>query len=588
MKKNALFAMFLAAAMLLSMMAGCGSAKPAEASASVPAEASAADAPQEEAAPETETPAAEAPAPAEAEASAETVEEPEGEPVYDNYYMANPDLTPFPANDGTVISVWTTMPLSFVGLDSSGDVLAWQMLAEATGYDFDFTDANPETAATNFMLMAAANDFTDIIFSAVNYYTGGGGAAIEDGMIIDFAEYISEYIPNLQALMDADPSLARDVSTDDGYIPGVFSVLDHANYDDTGYAIRQDLLDKLGLEVPKTYDQVHDVLTALVNDGNGGLAIGPSGVSIQNNLVDGFGVYGEYTSVMGANPPLYVEGDQVKYGHMEQGFRDYIQTMADWYAEGLIYRDFISQGPTMSTDTNLIFNGDVSMFYSEAAQLPVTEESGASLIDGFDITPVPVILREEGSKAYYTTYPSHTENSWSVAANSAVIPQVLELFNFMYSDEGSLICNYGQEGVSYTVNDDGSYSYTDAVLNHEMGMRMGMMVYVMMGGPYKADVMRMINAYPPLAYEASVECWSPETTDITSIPGGVSLTTEESAEAANLLSDILTYAGTEITKYIMGDNSMDDYDTFTSTMEELGINRVVEIYQAAYDRYLSK
>ena len=78
------------------------------------------------------------------------------------------------------------------------------------------------------------------------------------------------------------------------------------------------------------------------------------------------------------------------------------------------------------------------------------------------------------------------------------------------------------------------------------------------------------------------------TTDITSIPGGVSLTTEESAEAANLLSDILTYAGTEITKYIMGDNSMDDYDTFTSTMEELGINRVVEIYQAAYDRYLSK
>ena len=45
MKKNALFAMLLAAALLLSMMAGCGSAKPEEASASVPAEASAADAP---------------------------------------------------------------------------------------------------------------------------------------------------------------------------------------------------------------------------------------------------------------------------------------------------------------------------------------------------------------------------------------------------------------------------------------------------------------------------------------------------------------------------------------------------------------
>jgi len=589
-KKNTLLVLLLATAMLCATMSGCGSVAVPE--SSVAAEVSASQAEAEPPVSEelaTLEPASEPEPDASAEeALQEEPPEPEGEPVYGSYYMANPELTPFPANDGTVISVWTTMPLSFVGLDSSGDVLAWQMLAEATGYEFDFTDANPETAATNFMLMAAANDFTDIIFSAVNYYTGGGGAAIEDGMILDFADYIPEYIPNLQALMDSDPGLLRDVSTDDGYIPGVFSVLDHANYDDTGYAIRQDLLDKLGLEVPKTYDQVHDVLTALVNDGNGGLALGPSGVSIQNNLVDGFGVYGEYTSVMGANPPLYVNGNQVKYGHMEQGFQDYIQTMADWYAEGLIYRDFISVGPMMSTDTQLIFNGDVSMFYSEAAQLPITEESGSSVIEGFDITPVPVILREENSKDYYTTYPSHTENSWSVAANSDVIPQVLELFNFMYSDEGSLICNYGKEGVSYTVNDDGSYSYTDAVLNHEMGMRMGMMVYVMMGGPYKADVMRMINAYPPLAYEASVNCWSPEVTDITSIPGGVSLTTEESAEAAKLLSDILTYAGTEITKYIIGDNSMDSYETFTSTLEDMGVDRVVEIYQAAYDRYLNK
>ena len=60
------------------------------------------------------------------------------------------------------------------------------------------------------------------------------------------------------------------------------------------------------------------------------------------------------------------------------------------------------------------------------------------------------------------------------------------------------------------------------------------------------------------------------------------------AEAAKLLSDILTYAGTEITKYIIGDNSMDSYETFTSTLEDMGVDRVVEIYQAAYDRYLNK
>lgn len=513
---------------------------------------------------------------------------PAAEPVYGTYCMANPDLTPFPANDGTTISVWTTMPLAFVGLESSGDVLAWQMLAEATGYTFDFTDANPESAATNFMLMAAANDFTDIIFSATNYYTGGGGAAIEEGMIIDFAEYIPDYIPNLHALMDADPSLARDVSTDDGYIPGVFSVMDHANYNDTGYSIRQDLLDKVDMDVPETYDELYSVLKALTGAGYGGLALGSSGVSIQNNLLSGFGVYGEYTSVMGVNYPIYVDGSEVKYGHMEQGFQDYIELMAKWYAEGLIYSDFISQGAEMSTSTELIFNNDVSVFYSEAANLPVTEASGKSIDPNFAISPMPTTLREIGSTEYYVKYPSHTENSWSVAANTEVLYPVLELFNFMYSDEGSLICNYGKENVSYVVNDDGSYSFTDAVLGHEMGMRMGMMVYVMMGGPYKADVMRMIDAYEPLAYSASVEYWTPETTDITSMPSGVSLTAEENSRVAAILSDILTYAGTMITKFIMGDEPMSSFSEFTATMENMGIQEAIDIYQTAYDRYLAK
>jgi putative aldouronate transport system substrate-binding protein len=388
--------------------------------------------------------------------------------------------------------------------------------------------------------------------------------------------------------MDADPSLARDVSTDDGYIPGVFSVLDHANYNDTGYAIRQDLLDKLNLEVPETYDQLHDVLTALTNAGYGGLALGSSGVSIQNNLLSGFGVYGEYSSVMGVNYPIYVDHGEVKFGLIEPGFQKYLETMSQWYSEGLIYSDFISQGSGMSTDTNLIFNDQVSVFYSEAAQLPVTETSGKSLIDGFAISPMPMTLQEVGSTEYYSTYPSHTENSWSVAANSEVLYQVLELFNFMYSDEGSLICNYGEENVSYVVNDDGSFSFTDAVLNHEMGMRMGMMVYVMMGGPYKADVMRMINAYEPLAYSASVDYWTPEATDITSIPGGVSLTADESSQVANILGDVLTYAGTMVTKYIMGDENIANFQEFTNTMESMNVKDAVAIYQTAYDRYLEK
>mgnify|MGYP002858361927 CR=1 FL=1 len=32
----------------------------------------------------------------------------------------------------------------------------------------------------------------------------------------------------------------------------------------------------------------------------------------------------------------------------------------------------------------------------------------------------------------------------------------------------------------------------------------------------------------------------------------------------------------------------DPYDTFTSTMESMGIQDAIDIYQGAYDRYLNK
>ena len=549
----------------------------------------ASDAPQEEAAPETETPAAEAPAPAEAEASAETIEEPEGEPVYGNYYMANPDLTPFPANDGTVISVWTTMPLSFVGLDSSGDVLAWQMLAEATGYDFDFTDANPETAATNFMLMAAANDFTDIIFSAVNYYTGGGGAAIEDGMIIDFAEYISEYIPNLQALMDADPSLARDVSTDDGYIPGVFSVLDHANYDDTGYAIRQDLLDKLGLEVPKTFDQVHDVLTALVNDGNGGLAIGPSGVSIQNNLVDGFGVYGEYTSVMGANPPLYVEGDQVKYGHMEQGFRDYIQTMADWYAEGLIYHDFPFYGNELNfRDPGAVGAGQVACFRSETGDMAMFGDFSED--PDILFTAMAPVGKNEGDTIHMTDMaPSRADTlRWSVTTGCEDPELIIAMVDYLYSEEGALLCNYGIEGETFDFDEQGVPHFSDLIYNNpEYDYRTAVFIYVMDAGPTVVDPMRGAGTYTQEQLD-SWGIWAADNLDYSGvIPARVTLKAEDS-EYNNIASDIETFMDEYTVKYVTGELSFDTYDTdFVEKLRSMDAERMVELYQDAYDEYLA-
>lgn len=69
----------------------------------------------------------------------------------------------------------------------------------------------------------------------------------------------------------------------------------------------------------------------------------------------------------------------------------------------------------------------------------------------------------------------------------------------------------------------------------------------------------------------------------------LSLTPEESTEAAGILSDLTTYLEENLIKFLIGDLDMDkDWDTFRDTVESMGLEDVVAIYQAAYDRYLTR
>ena len=53
-------------------------------------------------------------------------------------------------------------------------------------------------------------------------------------------------------------------------------------------------------------------------------------------------------------------------------------------------------------------------------------------------------------------------------------------------------------------------------------------------------------------------------------------------------SEMSTYADGEILKFILGDRDLSTYDDFLSTVESMGLDRITEIQQEAYDTYMSK
>lgn len=65
------------------------------------------------------------------------------------------------------------------------------------------------------------------------------------------------------------------------------------------------------------------------------------------------------------------------------------------------------------------------------------------------------------------------------------------------------------------------------------------------------------------------------------------LTVEEQTEINSLNSDLSTYVQQMEAKFVTGAEPLSNWDNYLNTMKKMGADRVVEIYQGAYDRWKS-
>ena len=98
--------------------------------------------------------------------------------------------------------------------------------------------------------------------------------------------------------------------------------------------IWKDWLDELGLEVPTTMDEWHTVLTAFKEKKG---AAAPYTFEYTNNQ---YLTSDPFAYAYGTNRSFYVGSDgKVHFGATEEGYKEFLTTMAQWYGEGLIDPD---------------------------------------------------------------------------------------------------------------------------------------------------------------------------------------------------------------------------------------------------------
>lgn len=574
MKK--LFATLLVAAMLLTAFAGCGGIS----TSSIPNETDSASALADvmEAEPAVE------PEPTHEEASKPDVEEASAEPVGEapQASLSYPLVT-----DGSEqVTVWVSLPPHVAPyMEDVSESAAYRAAAEATGIKMVTTTVSAAVEAEQFQLMCAGGttgDY-DIIVGATRAY-GSADAAIEDEIVIDLSDYLAEYMPDYYNFLQSDEEVRKLLTTDSGAIADIAGRATGGR--PQGFGIRKDWLDKSGLDIPTTYDELYNVLTVFKNDYNcpEPLLMFSTGFLDNDFLCSGFGM---------TQNGYYVEDGTVKFAYLEDSFKQYCQLISKWYAEGLLSKDFLNnvQGAGISYDAQMqdgtagVFMTGVDIFSSSSAE-------SASDPD-WEAVPMADVTVNSGDTITMGNTPNSDplSNKWNVTTGVSEerMANVLGFVNWFFTEDGSIACNFGIEGEGFEYDTNGNPKLTELVTNNPEGMGsfIAEAIYLNWCAPYTLDTRYYDSIYDTEAQASATDIWNSNRNNSQQYHGD--LTSDENSAYNAVYSDIDTYIDNMAVSFMTGAADVNaEWDTFVSTVESMDIASCIQIKQDAYDRFVNR
>ncbi len=493
----------------------------------------------------------------------------------------------FAGAEGPVqLTYWADLGSTGASVMSSwDDNMAMQKLQEITGVDLVFQDVVVGQATEQFNLMIASRELPDIIEYNWSSYSGGVQKAIDDGIIIPLNDLIDQYCPNYKALFEDYPDYAKQIKTDEGIIP-VFAAFSISDYNCTsGFQIRKDWLDAQGLEVPTNINEWEETLLALMD-----------AYDLECGIAYGTGVYSD--SLVGCwdiGSAYYVDNGTIKYGPIEDAYLDYLTTMKRWYDEGILDPDFAALNDN-KTIQNYMINGEAAACFGAVGGLLGNIYTAVEAKGDTEFCQIGVAYPDNvnGGPHRFISMSWQYRGTGSAAITTACKNQeaACRVLDYFYGDEGRILKSFGVEGISFEYV-DGVPTYTDLLLHNPDGLSMSqaMYLYVRCNSPWPGFIETGYHEqyFARQVQKDAAHAWNLniENTKETKLPM-VSLTSEESLEMATMTSLINDYRNEHVLKFIMGQEPLENYPQFVNELKSLGVERVLEIYQAAYERYLNR
>lgn len=439
---------------------------------------------------------------------------------------------------------------------------------------------------TKKQLILASGDLPDIFFGSNTLK----GADIELNLdqLIPLDDLIAEYAPNIQRMLEAYPQAADLVRFSDGKIYSLPHVSPERPVHYGSMFINKAWLDKLGLDMPTTLEELNEVASAFVTqDPNGNGEADEIGYAFSDVTNANFGprvwigAFGIHDSL---DSWLALDDDKnVIYNRAQPGYKDFVAWLHYLYEEGLTDREFLTQDfaqyKAKTRRSEMEISGiqagwDISQMNNPnyVVLMPVVGPNGHQIVSG------NTVFNKMGADGYYAM-------SITTACKDPVA--AIKWADQFYTDDNGLQAFYGAYGVSLLKNDDGSISFTypegqtmdNWKWTNGMSDRFVGWVSDEMEDKLVFDSWAYQNGYGKLQTD---ERYKPYIEEEYVYPPIV-LGQEDAEEAASIYADIDSITNTFTAQWIADGGVEEQWDEYLAELENAGLSRWLELYQTAYD-----
>ncbi|MFC5649628.1 ABC transporter substrate-binding protein [Paenibacillus solisilvae] len=465
----------------------------------------------------------------------------------------------------------------------------WQEYEKATNIHMEWDTTQKDSLKEKRNILLAGGEYPEVFyasaFSRSDLFKYG-----KQGVFLPLNDLIDKYAPHFKALMAKYPIIGKGIKMPDGNIYGLPTLYDpefKSVFYNTPW-VKKEWLDKLGLAEPQNLDDFYNMLKAFKEkdpNGNGKQdeiawgAVGTTG--LLGYLKGSFGLNNH------GNSNAYVDTDpktgKLRFVATDPGYKELLQYVNKLYKDGLLEKDIVS---VKSEEIDAKGTGGLLAVIDNVDPVAIYNQQG--------YVGLPVLKGPHGDQMYtYIGSPLGNIGMFVLTDKAKNQEAMIRWMDYFYSDEGIKLFFMGWKDETYKEQADGTIDYTDEIKKNPDGLSLDQAIsqYLVWPGGYYPGFVKQQFFKGAEGLPTSVENAKKSealTLKQDQIWPAFNFTSEEQTELTTLATDIQTYVDEMRDKFIVGDASFDKWDEYAATLNKMGLDRYIQIYQAALDRFTTE